>query len=194
MDGNDKALLPFGDDRLIDRIAARLSAQLDTIAINSNSDPAAFANLQIPVIPDDIAGFAGPMAGILAGMDWAANQSMPFTHILTVATDTPFFPDNLAAVLCKTVDQREDHIAVAISGGIWHPVFGLWPVAQRDELRQWLHDPQNRRVRMWIETHPHRIANFPLVATQSGDPFDPFFNINRPGDLEQARLRAEESH
>jgi molybdopterin-guanine dinucleotide biosynthesis protein A len=187
MDGHDKALLPFGKMRLIDFIVERLSPQLETLAINSNGDPAPFANLDLPVIADSVSGFTGPLAGIIAGMEWAADAPDPFTHILTVATDTPFFPHDLATRLGAAIADAPDHIAVAVSDAIWHPVFGLWPVAMRQDLKQWLHDPQNRRVRTWIENHPHRTVDFPLAETQSGAAFDPFFNINRPDDLDRAR-------
>ncbi|MBA8878501.1 molybdenum cofactor guanylyltransferase MobA [Phyllobacterium myrsinacearum] len=187
MDGHDKALLPFGKARLIDFIVERLSSQLETMAINSNGDTAAFANLERPVIADSVSGFAGPLAGIIAGMQWAADAAVPFTHILTVATDTPFFPRDLVTRLGGAITGAPDHIAVAVSDAIWHPVFGLWPVAMRHDLQQWMHDPQNRRVRTWIESHPHHAVDFPLIETQAGAAFDPFFNINRPDDLALAR-------
>lgn len=193
MDGHDKALLPFGTARLIDFIVARLSLQLETLAINSNGDTVAFADLHLPVIADRVSGFAGPLAGILAGMEWAAKEPVPFTHILTVATDTPFFPHDLASKLGGAIAGALDHIAVAVSDATWHPVFGLWPVAMRKDLEQWLRDPQNRRVRTWIEDHAHRTVDFPLITAQSGDSCDPFFNINRPDDLDRARLMIAES-
>lgn len=194
MDGHDKALLPFGKARLIDFVTERLLRQLETVVVNSNGDPAAFADLHLPIIADSVSGFAGPLAGILAGMEWAANQPDPFTHILTVATDTPLFPHDLNAKLGKAIAGSPDHIAVAVSDNMWHPVFGLWPVMQKEELEQWLRDPQNRRVRVWIEDHPHHQVDFPLVTTQSGERFDPFFNINRPDDLDRAQAMIAESH
>lgn len=193
MDGYDKALLPFGTAPLIDFIAGRLSPQLEALAINSNGDPAQFSSLRLPVVADSVTGFAGPLAGIAAGMEWAAGSPLAFTHILTVATDTPFFPRDLASRLGGAIADAPDHIAVAVSGGIWHPVFGLWPVAMKNALQQWLSDPHNRRVRTWIEDHAHRTVDFPLMTAQSGDSFDPFFNINRPDDLDRARLMIAES-
>lgn len=192
MDGQDKALLPFGAARLIDFIAGRLSPQLEAVAINSNGDPSQFSGLRLPVVADSVTGFAGPLAGIAAGMEWAAGSPLAFTHILTVATDTPFFPRDLAARLGGAIAGAPDHIAVAVSDGTWHPVFGLWPVAMKEDLKQWLRDPHNRRVRTWIENHAHRTVDFPLMTAQSGDSFDPFFNINRPGDLDQARMMIAE--
>jgi molybdenum cofactor guanylyltransferase len=189
MDGRDKALLPFGDRRLIDHIHERLSRQVDAIALNSNGDPGSFRNLHVPVIPDDIAGFAGPLAGILAAMEWADNQATPFSHILTVATDTPFFPDDLVHTLRRSIADTPGHIGVAASGNRLHPVFGLWPVFLKSDLRHWLSDDKNRRVLAWLEGHPHSIAEFPIVTTQMGASFDPFFNINTPQDIVVARQR-----
>lgn len=190
MDGVDKALLPFGDRRVIDHVYARLSRQIEPVALNSNNEPILFSDLAVPVIPDDIDGFAGPLAGVLAAMEWANNQALPFTHIVTVATDTPFFPDNLVDTLRQAVaDAPRGHIGVAASGNRLHPVFGLWPVFLKNDLRRWLSNEKNRRVVAWIESHPHKIADFPIITTQSGASLDPFFNINTPEDIAEARQR-----
>jgi molybdopterin-guanine dinucleotide biosynthesis protein A len=189
MDGVDKALLPFGDGRVIDHVYARLVRQIEPVALNSNNEPVLFSNLPVSVIPDDIDGFAGPLAGVLAAMEWANNQALPFTHIVTVATDTPFFPDDLVHTLRHAVADAPGHIGVAASGSRLHPVFGLWPVFLKNDLRRWLSDAKHRRVVAWIEGHPHKIAEFPIVTTQSGASLDPFFNINTPEDITEARLR-----
>lgn len=187
MGGQDKAMLPFGHRRLIDHVHERLSRQVNTVVLNSNGDPADIASLNVPVVPDDIGGFAGPLAGILAAMEWANDQAAPFSHVLTVAADTPFFPDDLAKRLCLAITDAPGHIGVAASGGRLHPVFGLWPVFLKADLRDWLSDEKNRRVVSWIEGHPHRIAEFSPATTQSGGTFDPFFNINTPQDIAEAR-------
>ncbi|TDQ34904.1 molybdenum cofactor guanylyltransferase MobA [Phyllobacterium brassicacearum] len=189
MGGQDKAMLPFGDRRLIDHVYERLSRQIDTIALNSNGDPSRFSDLRVTVFPDDIGGFAGPLAGILAAMEWAANQATPFSHIVTVAADTPFFPEDLVHTLRRSIADAPSHIGVAASGGRLHPVFGFWPVFHRADLRQWLSDDKNRRVLTWIEGHPHKVAEFPIVTARTGTPFDPFFNINTPQDITDARQR-----
>ncbi|MHC1548649.1 molybdenum cofactor guanylyltransferase MobA [Phyllobacterium sp. K27] len=189
MNGSDKALLPFGTGRLIDHVHQRLARQLPIIAVNTNSDSAHFHHLGIPIIPDSIAGFVGPLAGILAGMEWAAAQSDGFSHILTVATDTPFFPDDLHERLSQQVVNAPDAIAIASSAGRIHPVFGLWPISLRGELREWLADDENRKVMNWIDTHPHKSFEFPLTATQTDQPIDPFFNINTQEDILEAQKR-----
>lgn len=187
MNGLDKALLPFGNGRLIDHVHARLARQLPIVALNTNSDSSDFHDLGSPVIRDDIPGYAGPLAGILAGMEWAAKQSGAFSHIMTVAIDTPFFPEVLYEQLSRQVEGTPEVIAIASSVGRLHPVFGLWPISSRRELRQWLANDQNRRVMNWIESHPHCSFEFPLTETQTGQPTDPFFNINTQDDILEAR-------
>ncbi|MEP7454881.1 molybdenum cofactor guanylyltransferase MobA [Phyllobacterium sp. SB3] len=189
MNGPDKALMPFGAAKLIDHIVKRLAHQLPVMALNSNNNPSHFHHLDIPVIPDDITGYAGPLAGILAGMEWAAIQSDAFSHIMTVATDTPFFPDDLAEKLGREIAGLPHTIAIASSAGRLHPVFGLWPISSRHELRKWLADDQNRRVMSWIEVQPYRSFEFPLTEAQTGQPLDPFFNINTQEDILEARQR-----
>ncbi|MBB3234147.1 molybdenum cofactor guanylyltransferase MobA [Phyllobacterium endophyticum] len=189
MDGIDKALLPFGEKRVIDHVFERLSRQITPVVLNSNNEPVLFMELPIPVVPDDIDGFAGPLAGILAAMEWANGQALPFTHIATVATDTPFFPDDLVDTLRRSVADERGCICVAASGGRLHPVFGIWPVSLRSDLRRWLSNENHRRVMAWLERHPHKIAEFPIRTEQSGVPLDPFFNINTPEDINEARRR-----
>ncbi len=189
MNGSDKALLPFGTGRLIDHIHQRLARQLPVLALNTNNDPAHFRDLGIPIIPDEIAGYAGPLAGILAGMEWASTQSDGFSHILTVATDTPFFPDNLCEKLSQQIADAPDRIVIASSAERIYPVFGIWPISSRGELRAWLADDENRRVMSWIAAHPHKSFEFPLTTTQTDQPIDPFFNINTQEDILEAQKR-----
>jgi molybdopterin-guanine dinucleotide biosynthesis protein A len=189
MDGLDKALMPFGEGRLIDHVHERLSRQVQTVALNTNNEPIHFAGLGLPVIADDVEGFAGPLAGILAAMEWATQKAAPFSHIVTVATDTPFFPADLVETLRHSISETPGRIAVASSGGRIHPIFGIWPVGLRQHLRYWLNDEGNRRVLSWIESHPHKITEFPTAVTSTGMVLDPFFNINTPEDIAEARKR-----
>lgn len=191
MGGGDKGLLPLGEDTLLDHVIDRLSPQVDAIALNANGDPARFDAFGLPVVPDSIDGFPGPLAGVLAGLDWAAEKGAE--TIVTVAADTPFFPTDLVAhlqdvadgmdhplVLAATPRGQEKTKSMSKSGLIRHPTFGLWPVALRDDLRAALEEGISKVV-IWTERHGGREAVFP---TDAGDPF---FNVNTPEDLEAAR-------
>jgi molybdopterin-guanine dinucleotide biosynthesis protein A len=191
MGGGDKGLLPLGEDTLLDHVIDRLSPQVDAIALNANGDPARFDAFGLPVVPDSIDGFPGPLAGVLAGLDWAAGKGAE--TIVTVAADTPFFPTDLVAhlqdvadgmdhplVLAATPRGQEKTKSMSKSGLIRHPTFGLWPVALRDDLRAALEEGISKVV-IWTERHGGREAVFP---TDAGDPF---FNVNTPEDLEAAR-------
>jgi molybdopterin-guanine dinucleotide biosynthesis protein A len=155
------------------------------MALNANGDPARFAAFDLPVIADSMAEFPGPLAGVLAGMDWAAAEGAE--HILTVAADTPFFPADLQARLSAAREAAGAPIALATTPGpdkiYRHPTFGLWPVALREDLRRALTGGL-RKVVLWTDQHGCAEALFPV------DPFDPFFNINRPEDLAQAEAMA----
>jgi molybdopterin-guanine dinucleotide biosynthesis protein A len=185
MGGGDKSLRPLAGRRVIDHVLERLRPQVTHMALNANGDPARFAAFDLPVIADSIAEFPGPLAGILAGMDWAAAEGAE--HILTVAADTPFFPADLQARLVAARDAAGLPIALAATPGpdrlYRHPTFGLWPVALREDLRRALTGGL-RKVVLWTDKHGCAEALFPV------DPFDPFFNINRPEDLAQAEAMA----
>ncbi len=174
MGGGDKGLLCLGDQTLLGRVIDRLSPQVAGLALNANGDPARFASFGLPVIADSIEGFAGPLAGVLAGLDWAASQGAD--TIVTAAADTPFFPRDLVPRLLLAADGMEAPLALAASPDGRHPTFGLWPVALRDDLRAAL-EGGLRKVILWTDKHHGRIAEFP-----GGVP-DPFFNVNTPEDL-----------
>jgi molybdopterin-guanine dinucleotide biosynthesis protein A len=175
---------------LLHRVIHRLQPQVAGIAVNANGDAARFDGFGLPVLPDSINGFPGPLAGVLAGLDWAAEQGAE--SIVTVAADTPFFPANLVEVLQNTAQGLTHPLVLAAtprgeektksmsrSGLIRHPTFGLWPVALRDDLRVALEDGI-KKVVIWTEKHDGREAVFPT------DQGDPFFNVNTPEDLEAA--------
>lgn len=176
MGGGDKGLLPLGKTTILSHVIARLEPQVAGMALNANGDPARFAKLGLPVIPDSIAGFAGPLSGVLAGLDWAASQGA--THIVTAAADTPFFPCDLVPRLQLAAENAGAQIALAATPGGRHPTFGLWPVALRDDLRTALGDGL-RKVVIWTDKHGGTIAEFPDDAA--------FFNVNTPDDLAQAK-------
>lgn len=175
MGGGDKALLPLGGQTLLTRTIARLAPQVAALALNANGNAVRFAEYNLPVISDSIKGFAGPLAGVLAGLDWAAASDA--SHIVTVAADTPFFPPDLVdrllavgpgIVLAATPDPKR--------GMSRHPTFGLWPVDLRDDLRSAL-EGGTRKVVDWTDKHGSGIAEFP------SEPIDPFFNVNTPEDM-----------
>lgn len=184
MGGGDKALLPLGQGNLLSHVIARLAPQVGKIALNANGDAERFADFGLPVLPDTIDGFPGPLAGVLAGMDWAASQGAD--TIITAAADTPFFPTDLVARLQGASAGMQNPLALAKTDHGRHPTFGLWPVALRDDLRAAL-EGGLRKVVLWTDAHNAASAHFPGT-----DP-DPFFNINTPDDLAIAQDLAEQT-
>lgn len=183
MGGGDKCLLPLGDGCLLDRVIARLAPQVDTLALNANGDSARFAGFGLPVIADSVGEFAGPLAGILAGMDWAAGQGADY--LVSAAADTPFFPGDLVDRLQGGLSPSTP-IAMAATpdperGIARHPTFALWPVALRDDLRAALQSGV-RKVVQWAKPKGYQLVTFPVGN------IDPFFNINTPVDLRRAAL------
>jgi molybdopterin-guanine dinucleotide biosynthesis protein A len=184
MGGGDKGALPLGTSTLLDHVIGRLSPQVQGIVLNANGDGTRFSHLGLPVVADSIEGFAGPLAGVLAGLDWAAEQGV--TSIVTAAADTPFFPHDLVAQLQLAADGMEHPLALAATpdpkrGKSRHPTFGLWPVALRDDLCKALNQGL-RKVVQWTDSHDGKLAMFPI------DQIDPFFNVNTPEDLARAEM------
>tara|TARA_B100000780_G_scaffold28808_1_gene18257 strand:- start:20 stop:625 length:606 start_codon:yes stop_codon:yes gene_type:complete len=181
MGGGDKSLLPLAGRRVIDHVLERLRPQVSDIALNVNGDPSRFAEFRLPVVADSVSEFPGPLAGILAGLDWAAEQKGDY--ILTVAADTPFFPMDLQNRLEDARLSSGLPIALASTNGqgklYRHPTFGLWPVSLRGDLRRAL-AAGVRKVVLWSDEHGTAEALFP------NDNYDPFFNINTPEDLVKA--------
>ena len=188
MGGGDKSLLSLGaSSRVLDQVIARLGAQVDQMVLNANGDPERFDEFGLPVVADSLDGFLGPLAGVLAGLDYAADHG--FDHIVSVAADTPFFPTDLVSALETASKHMDVPIALAatkIEGGITvrHPTFGLWPVAFREDLQSALQDGL-RKVVLWTDQHGAETHVF-----DSGE-IDPFFNINTPEDLELANKMME---
>lgn len=189
MGGGDKALLPLGGETLLDRVIARLAPQVEEIVLNANGDPARFARFGLPVVPDTVEGFAGPLAGVLAGMRWAAPRG--HTHVASAAGDTPFFPADLVERLRAAAEAEGRPIALAATddperGLSEHPTFGLWPVALADDLEAALAVERMRKVIVWTARHGAARAVF------DDAPRLPFFNVNTPEDmLEAERILGE---
>ncbi|UCI17374.1 molybdenum cofactor guanylyltransferase MobA [Mesorhizobium sp. B2-1-8] len=184
MGGGDKSLLPLGGGCVLDQVLSRFGRQFETLALSANGDPARFARFGLPVLADTVEGFAGPLAGILTGLEWAA-AATPCKAIVTAAGDTPFLPIDLVDRLAAAAGERPGSIAVAFSAGRRHPAFALWPTGCREALRHFLVDEDNKRVSAFIERHGYVEVEFPLLQS-AGQPIDPFFNINVPDDLAHA--------
>jgi molybdopterin-guanine dinucleotide biosynthesis protein A len=182
MGGGDKALRPLGGRPLLDHVIERLRPQVAVLVLNASGDPARFAAFGLPVVPDSVPDFVGPLAGVLAGLDWAAANRPDCELVVSVPTDAPFLPRDLVARLVAGSQAADAELACAASGGQPHPVVGLWPVRLREALRHAIVAEQIRKVDVW--TSRHRLATVPFAEEGSG--VDPFFNANRPDDLERA--------
>jgi molybdopterin-guanine dinucleotide biosynthesis protein A len=177
MGGGDKVLCELAGRTILDRTIARLQPHCAALAINANGDPARFAAFGLPVIADSIEGYAGPLAGILAGMDWCAETSPDIDWLVTAPADCPFLPENLVPRLISEREASNVDIIIAESGGQPHPVTALWRTGLRDTLRDHLIHDGSRKVESWIRTQRWTMAAWPA------DPYDPFFNVNTPDDL-----------
>jgi molybdopterin-guanine dinucleotide biosynthesis protein A len=179
--GTDKAFADMGGQPMIAHAIARLRPQLSALAINANSDTARYAPFGLPVLPDPVGGFIGPLAGLLAALRWAAEMNAPL--VVTAPADTPFLPLDLVARLHAGIGTAE--VAVARAHGTVHPTISLWGVSLADDLANWVRDEAHRAVHEWIAARRAVPIDFP--DDEGGDPF---FNVNTPADLDTARDRA----
>jgi molybdenum cofactor guanylyltransferase len=180
MGGGDKALLRIGAATILERVLERLTPQCSRIILNANGDPSRFAFTRLPVVADDVPDFAGPLAGVLAGLDWAAAHAPGVAWLASVPGDCPFLPRDLVARLHAAREQAGQPLACARSGDWRHPVVGLWPVALRGDLRRALVDEHLHKIEIWTARHGIAIADWPPT------PVDPFFNVNTPADAAEA--------
>ena len=184
--GGDKGLREVGGRTILDRIAATLRRQCGGLVVNASIGDDRFEPYADALSPDDVAGRPGPLAGVLAGLDWVAAHRPGAAFAVTVPTDSPFLPDDLVERLGRVQARTAAPIVCARSGGRTHHVTALWSVATRHDLRRALVDEDVRQVRWFIERYADAQADWPT------EPYDPFFNVNTPGDLREAERIARE--
>lgn len=184
MGGGDKALLEIGGEAILDRVLERIAPYCIDIVLNANGDASRFAAFGLPVVADSVPDFAGPLAGILAGMDWAQAHHPEIEWIASVPGDCPFLPYDLLPRLQETALDAARPAACAKSGGRLHPLAAVWRISLRGELRRAL-GAGERKVEQWAARHGAAYAEWPMK------PFDPFLNVNSPEDLEAADEIAE---
>jgi len=188
MGGGEKGLQLLGGQTMISRVIGRMAPQVDQLAINANSDPEPYLSFGLPVLPDTIGGHVGPLAGVLTGLEWASK--LPgVTHIVSAATDTPFLPLDLVSRFSALAGP--ERIVIARSDGNRHPVFGLWPVALRRDLAEWLATSDTMKVLAWVHRHDFAFCDF--EPDTDGAP-DPFFNANTPEELAEAEAYLAGAH
>ena len=187
MGGGDKPLRTIAGQTILAHVIARLRPQCEALLINANGDPARFGDYGLPVVADSVPDFAGPLAGILAGLDWAAAHAPDIADVASVPGDCPFLPSDLVARLAAAREEQRTPLACARSGKWRHPVVGLWPVKLREDLRKALMVEGLHKIEIWTARHGIAIADWPEV------PVDPFFNVNTPEDVAAAeRVAAQE--
>jgi molybdopterin-guanine dinucleotide biosynthesis protein A len=180
MGGGDKALIRIGNETILQRTLARLTPQVAGIVLNANGDRARFAEFGLPVVADSVPDFAGPLAGILAGLDWLAANKPGTEWMVSVPGDCPFLPRDLVAKLHAARISNGKLLACAHSGDWRHPVAALWHVGLRDDLRHAITVEDLRKIEVWTARHGVALADWPI------EPVDPFFNVNTPEDVATA--------
>jgi len=184
MGGGDKARVIVGGVTILQRVLACLKSQCVGVVINANGDPGRFADTKLPVVADSVPDFAGPLAGILAGLDWAAAHMAQCEWLASAPGDCPFLPNDLCARLHAARLTAGVPLACARSGEWRHPVVGLWPLALREDLRRAIAAEGVRKIEIWTARHGVAAADWPV------EPVDPFFNVNTPDDAAQAQAIA----
>ena len=181
MGGGDKNLLQLGGKSILRHVIERIAPQVDTLILNANGDAGRFAEYGLPVVGDVIDGYAGPLAGILTGLEWASVNAPSCEWVVTFATDAPFVPKNLVAELLNSIEANGADMACAMSKDRTHPPFAIWPIRLKDALRAAMIDEGMRKIDLW--TSRYKIDHVPF----EGEGIDPFFNINNPDNLDEAK-------
>jgi molybdopterin-guanine dinucleotide biosynthesis protein A len=185
MGGGDKGLRDLAGKPMLAHVIERLAPQVGRLVINANGDPQRFAAFALPVVPDTVEGFAGPLAGVLAGMRWSAAHDPQARWIATAPGDSPLLPCDLVQRLAAALEGKDSGIALAQTGGELHPVAGLWPVALAGDLEREL-ARGTRKVLHWTDRHGTVAVPFPMARIGAAE-IDPFFNANTPEELETLR-------
>ncbi len=185
MGGGDKTLLSIGGRTLLELVSTRLAPQCDALILNANGDPSRFGRMALPVVPDGVLDCPGPLAGILAALEWAALHRPSTQWVVSVPGDTPFVPEDLVHRLQEAREAAGLPLACASSGSQPHYAVGLWPVRLRHDLRHAITARGIRSIKDWGSLHGMAQASWP------SEPLDPFFNINTPDDLDRAKAMVE---
>ncbi|WP_419901406.1 molybdenum cofactor guanylyltransferase MobA [Kiloniella sp.] len=184
MGGGDKSMKMLAGSSLLDRILVRITPQVGSMVINANGNPDRFGYTGLPVVEDVVEGHPGPLAGVLSGLDWVAENHPEIRWVLSVPCDAPFIPLDLVARMKSAMEENDHRLACAQSHGRTHPVVGLWPVALREDLRTALVKEELRKVDKWTARHGISHVEFEDVLI-SDQAIDPFFNANKPDDLNE---------
>ena len=180
MGGGDKNLLQLGGRAILDHVIERVKPQVSELILNANGDPARFGEYGLPVVPDVIDGYAGPLAGILTGLEWAAREEPDCQWLASFPTDAPFLPVDLVTRMMIAIEDEGADMACAVSGDRTHPPIAIWPIRLRGELHQAMVDEEMRKIDLWT-------ARYSIAHVTFGDGgIDPFFNINRAENLDEA--------
>ncbi len=182
MGGIDKPLLTIGGRTLASYATERLAPQCDVLIVNANGDPGRFDKLGLAVVPDTVPDFPGPLAGILAALEWSAFHWPSVEWVVSSPGDTPFLPIDLVSRLHDARIDARTSIACAASGVRIHHAVGLWPVSLRQDLRDAVMTGRMRSIQEWASLHGV------TQAIWGDEPIDPFFNINNFGDLAEASV------
>ncbi|WP_088344318.1 MULTISPECIES: molybdenum cofactor guanylyltransferase MobA [Rhodomicrobium] len=189
MGGGAKALMPLAGRPMVAHVIGRIAPYVDACVLNVNGDASAFAQFGLPIVADSFGDYAGPLAGLLSGMRWAAEHRLEARWVVTAPCDTPLLPENYVDALAAEGPDGAT-VVIAASGGREHFASGLWPVALADELAAFLASGE-RRIQSWIERNPNKTLTFPLIDDGRGG-VDPFFNVNTPEELAMAERFASE--
>ena len=183
MGGGDKCLLRLDGERILERVIARAKPQVETLILNANGDPSRFAEFELPVVGDVMGDFAGPLAGILTGMEWARSESPGTKWLVSFATDAPFLPCDMVVRFLTAAEHEHAEIVCAISAQRTHPVFALWSLDLKDELKTAMINEGIRKIDNWTARYKITHVDFEFGPEE----YDPFFNVNRPENLDEAK-------